>query len=66
MALIPHAITDAAVNLTSEKIGKKVSPLIYESSRTIDTKCKIQCGKQPGDICLAVDPVCMQFSSKRK
>lgn len=68
MVLISHAITGGAANLTSEKIGGggSLSELIYETSLTIDTKCKIQCGRYPGDICqsLAVDTGSKWFSSE--
>lgn len=40
MVLICHAIIDTTVNLSSEKIGKSLSQLIYETSPTIDTSAK--------------------------
>lgn len=41
MMLIAHATVDSAVNLTSGKTEKKnMSPLIYETSLTIDTQTK--------------------------
>lgn len=40
MVLIFHAIIDITVNLSSEKIGKSLSQLIYETSPAIDTCAK--------------------------
>lgn len=40
VVLIRHAIVDTTVNLSSEKIGKSLSRLIYETSLTIDTSAK--------------------------